>query len=88
MQWKTKPVFGHVVASVKDADGNPVVDAHVKVSGKNEVALSSADGFCAILDVVPGEIAVEVSKGNLKAESQKTTVEKGEVSDFQFTLSK
>lgn len=88
MPWKTNPVFGHVVAVVKDADGNPVVDAHVKVSGKNEVALSSADGFCAILDVVPGEVTVEVSKGDLKADPKKTNVEKGEVSDFEFTLTK
>ncbi|AXA37218.1 hypothetical protein BRCON_2448 [Candidatus Sumerlaea chitinivorans] len=54
MPWKTQPSKAVVLVTVKDQKGMPVLDAYVKTPGRSDVWLSSADGFCAILDAEPG----------------------------------
>lgn len=53
MPWKEKPTKGIVLVRVRNKDGFPVMDAEVRMPGRNDVWLSSADGFCAIVDAAP-----------------------------------
>lgn len=62
MEWKTAPKTGLVLVQVKNAQGAPVMDAHVKLASREYVYLSSADGFCAILDAPPGPGQLSVVK--------------------------
>ena len=50
MYWKTKPTRGIILVTVKDTNGAPVTDAQVRITGRDYVWLSSADGFCGVID--------------------------------------
>lgn len=63
MPWKNNPKTGAVLATVVDTKGKPVVDAHVTITGEKGIALSSADGFCAVLNLKPGKVIVSAAKG-------------------------
>lgn len=54
MPWKVNPRTGIVLVTVKTAAGVPVMDAHVTAPNSRTVWLSSADGFCAIINAPPG----------------------------------
>ncbi len=74
MPWKTAPTKGIILVWVKDAAGLPVMDAHVKTQGRSEVWLSSADGFCAIIDAEPGPVTLTAVKPSTGAQAQPVTV--------------
>lgn len=66
MAWKSNPTTGYIVGYVKDDDGNPVVDAKVKLAGDSYNYLTGYDGFFAILDVPVGSAHhVTASKNGL-----------------------
>lgn len=67
MPWKKSPLTGHVLVTVNDAAGKPVTDALVTLDGRDYLALSGTDGFCAILDVPPGKASLKASKGTAQA---------------------
>ncbi|MBX7246817.1 MAG: family 10 glycosylhydrolase [Candidatus Sumerlaeaceae bacterium] len=86
MPWKTKPKTGAVLVTVKDSSGKPVVDAHVRVSGRKDVALSSADGFCATLGVEPGAAKIEVEKAGVGKAETEAKVSVGKATRIAVTL--
>lgn len=55
MAWKLQPSTGVILVFVRNEQGQPVTDAQVRMPGRNEVWLSSADGFCAIIDAAPSQ---------------------------------
>ncbi|MCX7625025.1 MAG: family 10 glycosylhydrolase [Candidatus Sumerlaeaceae bacterium] len=75
MPWKTSPTNATILVWVKDTAGRPVLDAHVQIEGRSDVWLSSADGFCAIIDAVPGRNVIKASKPSLRATAQPLAVE-------------
>lgn len=75
MPWKTAPTKGTILVTVKDARGLPVMDAHVRVAGRSEVWLSSADGFCAIIDATPGRAVVSARKPRSGTETPPVEIE-------------
>ena len=70
MPWKTNPTKGIILVNVKDSSGRPVMDAHVRLAGRSDVWLSSADGFCAIIDAEPGNTTISAVKPALGVSSQ------------------
>ncbi len=56
--WKTNPTTGTIVGHVIGADGQPVTDAWIRVSGGEYTFLSGADGFFAVLDAPAGQHSV------------------------------
>ncbi|MCL2330446.1 MAG: family 10 glycosylhydrolase, partial [Phycisphaerae bacterium] len=61
--WKENPTEGMIVGTILDEQTNlPVVDAQIRRSGCDEVALSSGDGFYSFLKVPPGEYSLNVHK--------------------------
>jgi uncharacterized lipoprotein YddW (UPF0748 family) len=75
MPWKQNPNKGTILVWVKDASGLPVLDAHVRVEGRSDVWLSSADGFCAIIDAVPGHNVLAAKKPSTGAQAQPVAVD-------------
>jgi uncharacterized lipoprotein YddW (UPF0748 family) len=75
MPWKTSPTKGTILVWVKDAAGAPVMDAHVQIEGRSDVWLSSADGFCAIIDAAPGRAVLTARKPSTGAQASAVTVE-------------
>jgi uncharacterized lipoprotein YddW (UPF0748 family) len=61
-----RPV-GQIMGVVRDASGNPVVDAWIRVTGRNYTWLSSADGFFGIPNLAAGSYKVEVTAPGLRA---------------------
>ena len=54
MAWKTHPQTGIIIGKVlRKSDGQPLMDAWVKLNNQSETWLSSADGFFAILNLAP-----------------------------------
>lgn len=60
MPWKTNPTKGTILVNVSDTKGVPLMDAWVRIPGRDNVWLSSADGFCAIIDAEPAQKQVLV----------------------------
>lgn len=83
MPWKEKPVTGTLIVVVKDHSGKPVVDAQVTVGGHDYVALSSADGLCAILGVKPGRHTVTIRKGDSKPVTASANITAGKVTRLE-----
>jgi len=75
MPWKTAPKNATILVWVKDASGHPVLDAHVQIQGRSDVWLSSADGFCAIIDAVPGRTILTAKKPSTGAQAQPVVVD-------------
>lgn len=75
MPWKRNPTKGTILVWVKDPAGAPVLDAHVQVQGRSEVWLSSADGFCAIIDAAPGQNLLTARKPSTGAQAQPISVQ-------------
>lgn len=86
MPWKTNPKTGMLLITVRDAQGKPVTDAIVKLAGRKSVALSSADGFCAILNVEPGEAQLQADKTSVGTASAKAAVTAGKAVRQELTL--
>ncbi|HPB32318.1 MAG TPA: family 10 glycosylhydrolase [Candidatus Sumerlaeota bacterium] len=88
MLWKTQPQSGIVVGYVTDANGLPVVDAHIRVEGRDEISLSSADGFFSALNVNPAEnIRIQVKKDGLgEAFLGPFSLEAGQVQSMNIRL--
>jgi hypothetical protein len=86
MPWKSHPIVGHVVVTVKDAKGNPVTDAHVTASGSKYVGLSSADGFCAILNLIPGSVQLDAEKPGVGKAAKSVEIRRGKVTNVELTL--
>lgn len=63
MPWKDNPADGIIIGTVTDADtGEPVVDAQIRRSDDDYVALSSADGLYSFLKVPPGSYTLTATK--------------------------
>jgi uncharacterized lipoprotein YddW (UPF0748 family) len=89
MPWKTRPGKGIVLVTVKDAQGMPVMDAHVKIPTRSDVWLSSADGFCAIIDAPLAEgLVLTVEKPGVAAmvSSQPVDVAPGKPASVTVSL--
>lgn len=88
MPWKTKPETGIVLVQVKDSKGGPVMDAHVKAPERKDVWLSSADGFCAIIDAKPGSgLVLSAEKPGIgKGSSQPIQVEAGKAAKAEIVM--
>ena len=55
MSWKQNPTTGIIIGKVIRGDtGEPVTDAQIRISGREYVYLSGADGFFSILNLSPG----------------------------------
>ncbi len=67
MPWKTAPTTGIIRGIVTDTNGTPITDAQIMRTGSSYVALSSADGLYAFLDVPPGAYTVTIRKAGLNA---------------------
>ena len=66
MPWKSTPTQGTIIGYVKDALGNPVLDAVVTRPGDSTQYLSANDGLFAILKVTPGtNLSVSGSKAGI-----------------------
>jgi uncharacterized lipoprotein YddW (UPF0748 family) len=85
--WLTQPTTGIIVGNVTDADGNPVVDAWVRIDEEPYTYLTSGDGFYAILDVAPGGHIIRVSTDPARETftHHPTAVEAGKVTDRDVT---
>lgn len=79
MAWKDKPDTGALIVVVKDAAGKPVVDAQVRIDGRDDVGLTSADGLCAFLLVKPGKVTISLNTESTESEHT-ATVAAGKVS--------
>ncbi|MBN1489513.1 MAG: family 10 glycosylhydrolase [Phycisphaerae bacterium] len=66
MPWKDNPSDGIIIGTVTNAETKePVVDAQIRRSGDDYVALSSADGLYSFLKVPPGTYTLTVTKSGL-----------------------
>jgi hypothetical protein len=87
MPWKEQPTKGMIHVSVQNAQGSPVMDAAVKMPGSKYVWLSSADGFCAILDVEPGPgKTLTAEKASASASAQPFAVVAGKATPVKLVL--
>lgn len=85
MPWKSSPNMGHIIATVTDKAGKPVTDAHVNLTGRKYVYLTTTEGTCAMLDIVPGEAQVSASSKDGQS-SANITVQAGKVSRVSLKL--
>lgn len=85
MAWKSSPVVGHVIVTVTDAQGEPMTDAQVTLAGRKFVYLTTTEGTCAILDIVPGEVNVSASTPHGNA-SGKVLVEAGKAARLKLSI--
>lgn len=69
-------------------NGEPVTDAQINITGRQETWLSSADGFFAILYVTPGtDFQIAVTKSGLgKYTSNMMQIQAGEVKHIEIPL--
>lgn len=86
MPWKTTPTHGIIVGYVRDIEGNPVVDAHLKRDGDTFTGLSSGDGFYSLVDVPPGSHTLRATKTALGRAQANVQIEAGEVLQVDFVL--
>ncbi|MEK6985329.1 MAG: carboxypeptidase-like regulatory domain-containing protein [Candidatus Thermoplasmatota archaeon] len=69
--------FGHISGTVRDADGNPVGAATLRLASLNRTALSSGDGSFILLDVAPGTYTLEAAAEEFLSTSQIVEVVRG-----------
>jgi uncharacterized lipoprotein YddW (UPF0748 family) len=86
MPWKDSPTVGIVLVTVRRADGAPVMDAHVRLPGRDYVWLSSADGFCAIIDAAPGAAVVTAQKAGMGSGQAQVAVQPGQAVRAEIIL--
>lgn len=89
MPWKTNPQTGIIIGKVlKKDNGEPITDAQINITGRDETWLSSADGFFAILNIVPGSnYQITVTKNGVgKYTSQALQVQAGQVSHIDIPI--
>lgn len=89
MPWKTNPQTGIIIGKVMRRDnGEPIMDAWIKVEGQNHTWLSSADGFFAILNLPPsGNYKLFITKKNIgEAAHPPVSVEAGKVTPLEIRL--
>lgn len=87
MPWKTSPTTGFICGYVKDAAGNPILDAVVQRTGDSYKYLSAYDGFFAILDVPPGSHTLTPSKsGLMPVSTPSVSVTAGQVTSVTLIL--
>jgi hypothetical protein len=78
MPWKQNPTTGIVIVVVKNAQGTAVMDAQVKIAGREaDVWLSSADGYCAVIDAAPGPVTLTATKTGMGSGTSSVTVQRG-----------
>lgn len=78
--------FGHIAGTVRDADGNPVGDATVRLGSLDRTALSSGDGTFILLDVAPGTYTLDAEAEEFLSSSQIVEVVRGLVARPAFAL--
>ncbi len=78
MPWKDSPTDGIILGTVSDGT-NPVVDAQVRRTGLDYVALSSADGVYSFLKVPPGTYTLTFIKPAVGGASRVVSVAAGQV---------
>ena len=73
---------------INKQNGEPVTDAQINITGRQETWLSSADGFFAILYVTPGtDFQIAVTKSGLgKFSSDTMQIQAGEVKNIEIPL--
>lgn len=89
MPWKSNPQTGIIIGKVLKKDtGEPITDARINITGREETWLSSADGFFAILNLSPGSnYQITVTKSGVgKYTSQSLPVQAGQVSKIDIPL--
>src|SRR5690606_1688980 len=86
MPWKKNPPHGWMIVTVTDAAGEPVRDAHITVSGRDDVALSGTDGFAGVLNLVPGQTTVTAAKAGAGEASAEVAIERGKVARLELKL--
>ncbi|HOE62778.1 MAG TPA: family 10 glycosylhydrolase [Candidatus Sumerlaeota bacterium] len=89
MPWKAAPQTGIIIGKALRRDnGEPIMDAWIKVEGQNRTWLSSADGFFAILNLPPSDnYKLFISKKNVgDAASSAITVEAGKATPIEVRL--
>lgn len=84
MEWKTDPIYGHAIVTVLDKTGQPVRDAHVRLKGRDYVYLTTTEGTCSILNIVPGEAEITATADGGNADSETVTVTAGKVARVQI----
>lgn len=73
--WIESPTTGTIIGTVTDAEGNPIVDAHIRIDDDPHVRLTGGDGLFAIIDVEPGTHSVTISADPARQESIASEVE-------------
>jgi len=89
MAWKTHPMTGVIIGRVlRKSDGQPLMDAWVKVDSQPETWLSSADGFFAILNLAPkDDYQLHVTKKDVgEASSGPVKVQAGQAASIEVRL--
>jgi uncharacterized lipoprotein YddW (UPF0748 family) len=83
---KARPATGQVMGEVRGPGGRPVLDAWIRVKGRDYVYLSAADGFFGIPDLGPGrhEITVESSSGGARRSVVQVAAGRTTRIDFRF----
>lgn len=88
MPWRDNPEVGIVLVVVRDAQGAPVMNAPVRISGdKPQLTFSSADGFCSFISAPLGkEITITAEKPGTPGvtATKNLTVEKGKSADIEL----
>ncbi|MEQ8819322.1 MAG: family 10 glycosylhydrolase [Sumerlaeia bacterium] len=87
LPWKTDPQTAIVVGTVRDALGNPILDAKINMTGDAYNYLSAWDGFYTILDVAPGTYTVRGQKTGVGNGQGTVTVDAGDVVELNLLLS-
>jgi uncharacterized lipoprotein YddW (UPF0748 family) len=80
--WMSEPTTGNVMGTVRDAAGEPVVDAHVQIDGDSQIRLTGGDGLYAVINVEPGEHTISI----YGAASHSVDIEAGEVTVLNFIV--
>jgi len=88
MPWKTNSSKGMLIGRVSRKDnGKPIVDAHIKIPGREDVALSSTDGFFAILHLDPGDYQLVVTKNGFgQVSTDPVSLQAGQVLNVDVSL--
>lgn len=86
MPWKENPTTAIVVGTITDEDGNPLLDAWIRVRGDQTTYLSGADGFYTLVKLEPGQHVLSFEKRGLGEHVQVVRLDAGEVRELNVTL--
>ena len=87
MSWKKNPTEGILLGHIsKQKSGAPIVDAYVTVEGQEKSALSSADGFYALLKLDPGTYTVKARRGGGEAIAENIEIKPGTVTTVDLKM--